>query len=97
MKKWHRRMAARIPGAAGRLIPTIWRLTMIWFKSCPKCNGDLCDAKDNDVPSVFCLQCGSRRFVTAGTLELATISVEGHILCEFELETEQLHKQVQAE
>ena len=63
---------------------------MIWFKSCPKCNGDLCDAKDRDAPSILCLQCGSRRFVTAGNLEIATLPVEGHAPWEFEVEPERI-------
>ncbi|MDP2661310.1 MAG: hypothetical protein Q8R28_11345 [Dehalococcoidia bacterium] len=31
---------------------------MIWFRACPRCNGELCLDKDRYGPYIFCLQCG---------------------------------------
>lgn len=31
---------------------------MIWFKSCPRCQGDLLHRTDSHGPYVSCLQCG---------------------------------------
>ena len=31
---------------------------MWWFKSCPKCHGDLSGDSDNYGPYISCMQCG---------------------------------------
>ena len=38
---------------------------MIYFKSCPKCQGDLTMSQDSYGPFVRCLQCGFLRDVDA--------------------------------
>ena len=40
---------------------------MIWFKHCPKCQGDLYNDRDYSSSSIKCIQCGFRRDVYDGS------------------------------
>ena len=50
---------------------------MIWFKKCPRCAGNLCQDDDLITPSIFCFQCGFRRYVESDLLESTPIAPKG--------------------
>lgn len=46
---------------------------MIWFKSCPKCKGDVTNTRDYYGSYEFCLQCG---YIVSDTPSLFVLAIE---------------------